>query len=180
MPTKRIKRIWDGLFAEGEVDRAFDYHRWRVIRDLIEVQGGLEMEDRHFYTGFVNDQGEVIKGLAAKWKMADWLIEKLDEIVECGYEEEVEEIANNETLPTSLQQELQSNQDEVSASSPVQRGGGALLEQNEYQEVEDLFDRGLDHRIQTINASDDRIDLGWIDPEHTKRGRLRHKQRTKT
>ena len=46
------------------------------------------MEDRHFYTGFVNDQGEVIKGLAAKWKMADWLIEKLDEIVVCGYQQE--------------------------------------------------------------------------------------------
>jgi len=26
-----------------------------VIRNLIEVQGGLEMQDRHFYTGFVND-----------------------------------------------------------------------------------------------------------------------------
>ena len=159
MPTKRIKRIWDGLFAEGEIDRAFDYHRWRVIRDLIEVQGGLEMEDRHFYTGFVNDQGEVIKGLAAKWKMADWLIEKLDEIVECGYEEEVEEIANNETLPTSLQQELQSNQAEVSGSSPLQRGGGALLEQNEYQEVEDLFDR--DWIIEFRQSMPPMIGLIW-------------------
>ena len=76
--------IWDRLFAEGEVDRAFDYHRWRVIRNLVEVQGGLEMEDRHFYTGFVNEAGTLIKGLAAKWKMADWLIEKLEEIVELG------------------------------------------------------------------------------------------------
>ena len=84
MPTQRIKRIWDGLFAEGEVERAFDYHRWRVIRNLMEAHGGLEMEDRHFYTGFVNDQGEVIKGMAAKWQMADWLVEKLDEIVSQG------------------------------------------------------------------------------------------------
>ena len=56
MPTARIKAIWDRMYETGEVDRAFDYHRWRVIRDLIEAQGGLEMEDRHFYTGFVNDQ----------------------------------------------------------------------------------------------------------------------------
>ena len=101
MPTKRIKMIWDRLFAEGEIDRAFDYHRWRVIRNLIEVQGGLEMEDRYFYTGFVNDQGEVIKGLAAKWKMADWLIEKLDEIVELGYQEEAEEPQIVRSSPTS-------------------------------------------------------------------------------
>ena len=53
----------------------------------MEVQGGLEMEDRHFYTGFVNEQGQVIRGLAAKWKMADWLVEKLDEIAESGYQE---------------------------------------------------------------------------------------------
>ena len=119
MPTRRIKVIWDRLFAEGEVDRAFDYHRWRVIRNLIEFQGGLEMEDRHFYTGFVNEAGTLIKGLAAKWKMADWLIEKLEEIVELGYQQEIEETANNKSLPISLQQELQSNQDEVSASSLI-------------------------------------------------------------
>ena len=113
--------IWDRLFAEGEVDRAFDYHRWRVIRNLIEVQGGLEMEDRHFYTGFVNEAGTLIKGLAAKWKMADWLIEKLEEIVELGYQQEIEETANNESSPISLQQELQSNQDEVSASSLMEK-----------------------------------------------------------
>ena len=41
MPTQRIKVIWDQMYENGEVDRAFDYHRWRVIRDLIEVQGGL-------------------------------------------------------------------------------------------------------------------------------------------
>ena len=133
--------IWDRLFSEGEVDRAFDYHRWRVIRNLIEVQGGLEIEDRYFYTGFVNDQGEVIKGLAAKWKMADWLVEKLDEIVELGYLEEAEEPANSETSPTSEEQEVQSNQSEATSTSPLQGGGGALLEQNEYQEVEDLFDK---------------------------------------
>ena len=133
--------IWDRMFAEGEVDRAFDYHRWRVIRDLIEVQGGLVMEDRHFYSGFVNDQGEVIKGLAAKWKMADWLIEKLEEIAVCGFQQEIEEIAANHELSTSLQQELQSNQTEFSTSSPLQRRGGALLEQDEYDEVQDLFDR---------------------------------------
>ena len=57
------------------------------------------------------------------------------------YQQEIEEAANNESSPISLQQELQSNHDEVSSHSPLQRGGGALLEQDEYQDVEDLFDR---------------------------------------
>ena len=68
MPTMRIKTIWDRLFEIGDVQRAFDYHRWRVNRDLIEAQGGLEMDDRRFYTGFVNDQDHQITGRAAKWR----------------------------------------------------------------------------------------------------------------
>ncbi len=159
MPTRRIKVIWDRLFAEGEVDRAFDYHRWRVIRNLIEVQGGLEMEDRRFYTGFVNEAGTLIKELAAKWKMADWFIEKLDEMAEFGYQQEMQEPASSEGSPTSLQQELQSNQDEVSASSLMERGGGALLEQNEYQDVEDLFDR--DWIIEFRQSMPPMIGLIW-------------------
>ena len=151
--------IWDTLFENGEVDRAFDYHRWRVVRDLIEVQGGLEMEDRQFYTGFFNDQGHEIKGRAAKWKMADWLIEKLDEIAELGYQQGMQEPASNEGSPTSLQQELQSNQDQVSSSSLIERRERTLLEQEEYQEVEDLFDR--DWIIEFRQSMPPMIGLIW-------------------
>jgi hypothetical protein len=141
MPTMRIKRIWDALFGEGEVQRAFDYHRWRVIRDLIEVQGGLEMDDRHFYTGFVNEAGTLIKGRAAKWKMADWLTVKLDELVECGYQPDAQEPAKCGSSPISWEPEVQSNQSEASSTLPLQQGGGALLEQDGYQELEDVFDK---------------------------------------
>ena len=92
--------------------------------------------------------------------MADWLIEKLEEIVELGYQQEIEETANNESSPISLQQELQSNQDEVSASSLMEKGGGgALLEQNEYQDVEDLFDR--DWIIEFRRSMPPMIGLIW-------------------
>ena len=88
----------------------------------METQGGLEMEDRHFYTGFINRAGTLIKGKAAKWKMVDWLIEKLDEIAVCGYQKEIEETSNNETLAASLPQELSNTQDEVSSPSHLRRG----------------------------------------------------------
>ena len=151
--------IWDRLFAEGEVDRPFDYHRWRVIRNLIEVQGGLEMEDRHFYTGFVNEASTLIKGLAAKWKMADWLIEKLEEIVELGYQQEIEEPANNESSPISLQQEPQSNQDEISASSLIEGRERALLEQEVEQDNDYGFDR--DWIIEFRRSMPPMIGLIW-------------------
>ena len=57
-----------------------------MIRDLIESKVAWRWRIVIYYTGFVNDQGDEIKGMAAKWKMADWLVEKLDEIVEFGYQ----------------------------------------------------------------------------------------------
>jgi hypothetical protein len=104
MPTKRIKTIWDRLLETGEIQRGFDYHRWKVIRDLIESQGGLEMDDRLYYTGFVNDQGHVIKGRAAQWKMAEWLVEKLDECAEFGYLEKQSAVQDSALVYECIEQ----------------------------------------------------------------------------
>ncbi len=158
MPTKRIKTIWDRLLAEGEIDRAFDYHRWKVIRDLIEANDGLEMHDRLYYTGFVNDQGQQIKGLAAKWKLADWLVEELDEIVECGYVKQSEHHKSS-----VLEQVIESNQSNVLHSSLLQEGGGASLEQDNHQNDEEdlynLFDR--DWIIEFRQSMPPMIGLIW-------------------
>jgi hypothetical protein len=70
-----------------------------VIRDLIESRGGLEMEDRRYFTGFVNQRGERIRGRAAKWRMADWLIEKLDRLVETDSVEDGQELVHCENSP---------------------------------------------------------------------------------
>jgi hypothetical protein len=141
MPTNRIKRIWDGLFETGEVQRAFDYHRWRVIRDLIEGQGGLEMKDRVYYTGFVNDQGHEIKGRAAKWKMANWLVEQLDQCIEFGYVELQDSSLVEEKIRPLLNQVIDSNQSYSLYSSLVDGGERALLEQELDQEDDYGFDR---------------------------------------
>jgi hypothetical protein len=93
MPTARVKAIWDRMYLNGEVDWAFDYHRWKEIRDLMEVRGGLVMDDRHYYTGFTNAQGQEIKGKAARWHMAEWLVEKLEEMAEYGYQDEKMQIS---------------------------------------------------------------------------------------
>ncbi len=162
----RIKVIWDRLFEGGDVDRAFDYHRWRVIRDLIETHGGLEMIDRHYYTGFVNEAGRLIKGKAAKWKMADWLIEKLDEIVESGYQQDIQEQASSEdSLPCHpreralLEQGEQHDQEQVAISSPTDGRERALLEQIGEDEIEDLFDR--DWIIEFSRSQPPVIGLIW-------------------
>jgi hypothetical protein len=160
MPTKRVKAIWDKLFENGEVERAFDFHRWRSIRNLIEEHGGLEMEDRRYYTGFVNDEGVQIKGRAAKWRMAGWLVDRLDEVAEKGFQianagyrsdelsggqgQGVEGVLdspqNNSRGGPLLEQQVQGDVDQVEESLPPDARGGALLEQLEDPYGNDLFD----------------------------------------
>jgi hypothetical protein len=168
MPTKRIKTIWDRLFETGEIQRGFDYHRWRVIRDLIESQGGLEMEERLYYTGFVNDQGRMIKGRAAKWKMSDWLIEKLDEFAEFGYVANQESSLVDEGKEALLKQVIGSNKSMVLDSSLLEGGERALLEQDYDQDLANLFDR--DWIIEFRQSMPPMIGLIWA-------GSIENKQR---
>ena len=189
MPTRRIKAIWDGLFQSEDIKRAFDYHRWRIIRGLIETQGGLEMVDRRYFTGFVNHQGQAIEGRAAKWRMAEWLMEKLDEvaamgygIANAGYQGVEQDVLSQQTqlidsLPIQggeralLEQEEM--QDKIIRSLPIQRGERALLEQNNVQELQ----MNHDHDISSLPIQrgeqalleqeeepdgDDLFDKNWI------------------
>ena len=163
MPTNRIKVIWDQMYENGEVDRAFDYHRWRVIRDLIEVQSGLEMVDRRFYTGFVNDRGQEISGRAAKWRMAEWLVEKLDQIAEFGYQENQSEVEDSSHLDgrerALLEQETEDNQDQVQDSSHLDGRERAFLKQEVEQDDDYGFDR--DWIIEFRRSMAPQIGLIW-------------------
>jgi hypothetical protein len=55
------------------------------------------MDDRRYYTGFTNAQGQQIQGKAARWHMASWLVQKLEELAECGYydKKEAERVQNS-------------------------------------------------------------------------------------
>jgi len=61
--------------------------------------------------------------------------------------------------PPDVQQELQSNQDQVSSSSLIEGRERALLEQEEDQEIEDLFDR--DWIIEFRQSMPPMIGLIW-------------------
>lgn len=169
MPTGRIKAIWDGLFQDGDVCRAFDYHRWKSIRNFIEMKDGLVMGDRRFWTGYVNEEGEVINGKAARWHMAGWLMEKLDEIVGSGRQEEErdgEHVENDvQNIENSAQCEdrgLESDDNEAGngvISVAGQTWGGSSLEQSEEDDDESLFDSNW--IIEFRRSMAPRIGLIW-------------------
>ena len=45
MPLKRIWAIWDAAYAAGDTTRAFCYHRFAAIRNMLADMGLLEWDD---------------------------------------------------------------------------------------------------------------------------------------
>ena len=137
------------------------------------------MEDRHFYTGFVNDRGTRSREGLPKWKMADWLIEKLDEIVELGYQEDSrgsgyfalgyqrESFTNKKQRVTKIRLRI--------LSLGYQRGE-LCWNKKLNKTIEDRFDR--DWIIEFRRSMPPMIGLIWggSSREQAKRGRLRQKQ----
>ena len=51
MPLKRIEAIWDAAYEAGDTIRAFSYHRFKAIRDMLPDMGLLEWDDSTYRFG---------------------------------------------------------------------------------------------------------------------------------
>ena len=45
MPLMRVKAIWDAAYEAGDTTRAFSFHRFAAIRNMLSDMGLLEWED---------------------------------------------------------------------------------------------------------------------------------------
>ena len=67
MPTKRFAGLWQRLYLDGDVTRAFDNKRFAFVRNRVSDMGGIEWKDVTY--------GE---GKAAKWKASGRLREMME------------------------------------------------------------------------------------------------------
>jgi len=80
LPTKFVKELWGQLESDGHVTRAFSKNRWAAIRRFLGQNGFLNYQDRNYYVGYTNFDGEYIKGTAAKWGLDEWVVESFENI----------------------------------------------------------------------------------------------------
>jgi hypothetical protein len=66
MPYKRFKVLWDRLYKDGDVARAFDNKRFAWLRNRVSQRGGIEWQDATY-----------CENRAAKWKASGQLLELL-------------------------------------------------------------------------------------------------------
>jgi hypothetical protein len=71
LPTKRIRKLWDAAYAAGDTTRAFCWHRYKAIRDMLADLGLLEWEDETYRFG-----------RACKWKASEELTGMMEEALD--------------------------------------------------------------------------------------------------
>lgn len=74
LPTKTIQLYWEEAVASGLTKRNFRFERYKRCRDIVSMQGGIEVIDAEYW--WVEDPKEKAqgkKGQCCKWRMSDGL-----------------------------------------------------------------------------------------------------------
>ena len=78
LPVRRFEGLWAGLYEAGDLERAFDCHRFKSIRDYLSDLGLIDWQDSTFIVPRIDEAGRKRKGRACKWMAGASLMELLD------------------------------------------------------------------------------------------------------
>ena len=70
MPLMRVKALWDAAFKAGDTGRAFSFHRFQAIRDMLSDRELLEWED-----------AEYCFGKACRWRASEKLMGMMESVL---------------------------------------------------------------------------------------------------
>lgn len=73
MPTKRIERIWEKMFKEGETERQFNPRRYAAARNLLDQYEGIE---------WISSMYVPKGGIACKWNLTKSLMQVLSSLIQ--------------------------------------------------------------------------------------------------
>ncbi len=71
MPLMRTKKLWDAAYEGGDTTRAFSFHRFAAIRNMLSGMGLLDWEDETYRFG-----------KACKWRASEKLMEMIEEALD--------------------------------------------------------------------------------------------------
>ena len=73
LPLKRIWAIWDAAYEAGDTTRAFCYHRFAAIRNMLADMGLLEWDDSTYRFG-----------RACRWGASEKLMDMMEDVLSSG------------------------------------------------------------------------------------------------
>lgn len=72
---RRYQAVWQELYAAGTFTRAFNYHRFKAMRDWLSQHGHVEWLDERYCPG--NGDRD---GIATKWRISDELRDWMEDV----------------------------------------------------------------------------------------------------
>jgi hypothetical protein len=121
MPTKRFKAVWESIHERGEVYRPWNPNRFTAIRNHLSMKSMLRWIDDRHVEGFMGDNGEYVKGRAAKWAAGRKLVEL------------IETTAGREGSEGGEEEHLSYNKDDVPAEAAPVRVNEERVDLNDNQ-----------------------------------------------
>jgi hypothetical protein len=70
LPVMRVKGLWDAAFQAGDITRAFSFHRFQAIRNMLSDMELLEWED-----------AEYCFGKACRWRASEKLMGMMESVL---------------------------------------------------------------------------------------------------
>lgn len=80
MPEKRIAKLWEALYQCGDVDRAYNHHRFKVLRNFLSDRGMIDWKSSEYRIGWYRKNGDYIPGECMKWKLDQTVMEELEKL----------------------------------------------------------------------------------------------------
>ena len=79
LPTKRAEGMWDGLHSAGDVQRPWNHHRWKAVRNFLSAKGHINWIDHRYEYGRTVG-GKYVKGVACKFTITEEFAATLDQV----------------------------------------------------------------------------------------------------
>lgn len=67
LPTNRAMELWKSLYNAEDIDRAWNHHRWKEIRNMLSKKGLIYWIDNKYTIG---NKELNTKGIACKWEIS--------------------------------------------------------------------------------------------------------------
>lgn len=78
LPENRIAKLWEALYQCGDVDRAYNHHRLKVLRNFLSDRGMIDWKSSEYRIGWYRKNGDYVPGECMKWKLDQKVMAELE------------------------------------------------------------------------------------------------------
>lgn len=80
LPEKRVAELWKALFGCRDIERGYNHHRFKVLRDFLSDRGMIDWTDSTYRVGWHRKDGKYVPGACMKWQLDQKVMNELQQL----------------------------------------------------------------------------------------------------